>query len=400
MTDQTAVDYRTSPPSIEPVATAWQAWWEDHDMWDGDMLYADLDTAKRHSAVAYVGEEYSWLPGDDPDDEAPETSLTWELKYGRWRLLDKGQDTGVRLAETRTYATPAGQAPDTDQAGPSRRAGLRDRIRRAICEAEGFMWDSDMLEPDEYGDHADTVLAVLYREWPWLRAEAEDDEELTAQEARDLADELGTELYRAQDALAFVEECCVISDREQQPVTTADVREWLKGARCGRQLVADGRAPELPPLDQDPVARRLGLLPTPTDRAAVYRQIADQQTQLAVADDLARRRDMAAARRQLVKELRRLAATPAAVSAVPGQTDGEAPSVCEGFVWIGQAFTTCDRCARPAWEHAGEEVPVEGAGPFDNRRTVRPWKPGQADIIRARWAPEQSAAGAQQPKEA
>jgi hypothetical protein len=31
-----------------------------------------------------------------------------------------------------------------------------------------------MLEPDEYGDHADTVLAVLYREWPWLRAEAED----------------------------------------------------------------------------------------------------------------------------------------------------------------------------------------------------------------------------------
>lgn len=57
---------------------------------------------------------------------------------------------------------------------PSRRAGLRDELRRAVCEAEGFVWDSDMLEPDEYGDHADTVLAVLYREWPWLRAEAED----------------------------------------------------------------------------------------------------------------------------------------------------------------------------------------------------------------------------------
>lgn len=38
---------------------------------------------------------------------------------------------------------------------------LRDRIRRAICEAEGFAWDSDMLEPDEYGDVADAVLAVL-----------------------------------------------------------------------------------------------------------------------------------------------------------------------------------------------------------------------------------------------
>ena len=41
------------------------------------------------------------------------------------------------------------------------RAGLRDRIRRAVCEAEGFAWDTDMLEPDEYGEIADTVLAVL-----------------------------------------------------------------------------------------------------------------------------------------------------------------------------------------------------------------------------------------------
>lgn len=38
---------------------------------------------------------------------------------------------------------------------------LRDRIRRAICEAEGFAWDPDMLEPDEYGEVADAVLAVL-----------------------------------------------------------------------------------------------------------------------------------------------------------------------------------------------------------------------------------------------
>lgn len=38
---------------------------------------------------------------------------------------------------------------------------LRDRIRRAICEADGFAWDPDGLEPDEYGGHADAVLAVL-----------------------------------------------------------------------------------------------------------------------------------------------------------------------------------------------------------------------------------------------
>lgn len=38
---------------------------------------------------------------------------------------------------------------------------LRDRIRRAICEAHGFDWDPDWLEPDEYGEQADAVLAVL-----------------------------------------------------------------------------------------------------------------------------------------------------------------------------------------------------------------------------------------------
>jgi hypothetical protein len=64
-------------------------------------------------------------------------------------------------------------------------------------------------------------------------------EDLTAEEARDLVDELGLQLYRAQDALAFVEECCVIAEREGRAITTADVREWLKGARCGRQLLAD-----------------------------------------------------------------------------------------------------------------------------------------------------------------
>ncbi|MFJ7895944.1 hypothetical protein [Streptomyces anthocyanicus] len=64
--------------------------------------------------------------------------------------------------------------------------------------------------------------------------------ELTAEEARDLADDLGLQLYRAQDALAFVEECCTIAEREQRAITTAEVREWLKGAQCGRQLAASG----------------------------------------------------------------------------------------------------------------------------------------------------------------
>ncbi|MGW5616235.1 hypothetical protein [Streptomyces sp. NPDC003877] len=68
---------------------------------------------------------------------------------------------------------------------------------------------------------------------------AEQAAELTAEEARALADDLGLKLYRAEDALAFVAECCDIADREQRPITTTQVREWLKGARCGRQLLAD-----------------------------------------------------------------------------------------------------------------------------------------------------------------
>ncbi|MFD4343432.1 hypothetical protein ACFWQ6_00870 [Streptomyces coelicoflavus] len=63
-------------------------------------------------------------------------------------------------------------------------------------------------------------------------------DELTAEDARALVDDLGLQLYRAQDALAFVRECCTIAERERRVITPADVREWLKGAQCGRQLAA------------------------------------------------------------------------------------------------------------------------------------------------------------------
>lgn len=92
-----------------------------------------------------------------------------------------------------------------------------------------------------------------------------------------------------------------------------------------------------------------------------------------------------------------------ASSAVPGRsaatdTHEETRSpVCEGFRWIGQSFATCDRCGQPAWDHDGEEVrvPVEGAGPFDGEWTVRPWKPGQADAIRAKWGTPDADGGPQ-----
>jgi hypothetical protein len=342
MTEPT-VDYRTIPPSIEPTATAWQAWWEDHDMWDGDMLYADLDTAKHHSAVAYVGEEYSWMPGDDPVDEAPSTVLAWEMKYGRWRLLDNGQDTGVRLGETRTYAVSAVPAPATDQ------GALRKPAYDAVF-AYLRKQPVDFLPVTIVGRNAMIWHAVHAALDAVLPAPAEE-HRLALSEALGL------------------------------------------GAGAPWDAIHD-RATELglPPFHRDPVARRLGLVAE--HRATVLEKAADW-----FESDGRYVQQMFG--HQAAAALRRMAAEPAPADTGHdgGETEGQALPVCQGFVWIGQPFTTCDRCGQPAWEHAGEEVPVEGAGPFDNRRTVRPWKPGQADAIRAKWAPEQAAA-AQQPKEA
>lgn len=148
--------------------------------------------------------------------------------------------------------------------------------------------------PDDAEILAGTEVPALVAEVRRLRAAAvvpaadRAADELTAEEARDLVDELGTDLYRAQDALAFVGECCDIADRDGRPVTTADVREWLKGARCGRQLLADAadrdalrdRIAEAamrlgrPRWDADDLADAvLGVLPAPADRATVLREV-------------------------------------------------------------------------------------------------------------------------------
>lgn len=51
---------------------------------------------------------------------------------------------------------------------------------------------------------------------------------------------------------------------------------------------------------------------------------------------------------------------------------------CEGFRYLGQPITSCDRCGRPAWEHAGEERLRKGALPFgadEDPFEIRPWPP-------------------------
>ncbi|MBT2429415.1 hypothetical protein J7F02_28315 [Streptomyces sp. ISL-112] len=110
------------------------------------------------------------------------------LRRGNSRLADEN---------ARLRAEPA--APPA----PADRAATRDRIRRAICEASGFTWLPDeLMEPDEYGEHADAVLAVL---------DAPADRAAVLNEAADaVLDIIGTEarlpqtisgVYRASDHL-------------------------------------------------------------------------------------------------------------------------------------------------------------------------------------------------------
>lgn len=75
---------------------------------------------------------------------------------------------------------------------PSRRAGLRDEISKAIHRYDNHhaLSGNDIPSRHHRGE-ADAVMAILYREWPWLRAEAEELTEARAAVARvqALADE-------------------------------------------------------------------------------------------------------------------------------------------------------------------------------------------------------------------
>lgn len=48
----------------------------------------------------------------------------------------------------------------------------------------------------------------------------------------------------------------------------------------------------------------------------------------------------------------------------------------EGFHWIGQPWTNCDKCSLPAWEHDGMATPAQDSS-FCDEWTLQPWKPGQ-----------------------
>jgi len=83
------------------------AWWEDNDMWDGNAVYVDLDTAKTHAAWDYEGYEYGH-PDEDDEEARPRPNLTWVEEHGSWHLMEDGKSTLVQVSETSIWraATP------------------------------------------------------------------------------------------------------------------------------------------------------------------------------------------------------------------------------------------------------------------------------------------------------
>jgi hypothetical protein len=96
-------------PRLARALTVFHAWMEDSDMWDGNALYLDLETAKTHAAYDYEGDEYGHWDGEDEDDEPrSKPDFTWVEEHGSWHLLDHGKHTLVQISETTVYrpATP------------------------------------------------------------------------------------------------------------------------------------------------------------------------------------------------------------------------------------------------------------------------------------------------------
>ncbi|WP_098892247.1 hypothetical protein [Streptomyces sp. or3] len=120
------------------------------------------DLTAEDTAPCPTPETHNWGCGC-PTDQAPAAKRV-EAEH----VLYDALTTGTQHAQVRQHIIDAYRAAviaeHTHAAppAPADRAATRDRIRRAICEASGFTWLPDeLMEPDEYGEHADAVLAVL-----------------------------------------------------------------------------------------------------------------------------------------------------------------------------------------------------------------------------------------------
>ncbi|MGV9352334.1 hypothetical protein [Streptomyces misionensis] len=169
------------------------------------------------------------------------------------------EPAGAPMTQNDPAATCTGECDPTTGAythGPAcpnpRRADLRDRIRRVFCERDGkgYLWGTDMLEPDEYGEDADAVLAVFFGPIP----AGTDTATWTAIRAAQLMNEAGQQRDRYRFAWHSARERAqaygegilrVVKDRETY-------QEWLRQAEEGnaallRRLAGEAQQGEMVP---------------------------------------------------------------------------------------------------------------------------------------------------------
>jgi hypothetical protein len=205
---------------------------------------------------------------------------------------------------------------------PSRRAGLRDEIAQAL-EAADYRLDM------KRGDLADTIMPVLYREWLWLRAEAEDASVVVPAADRAALVEAAAQAIRdaacpGGDCPLTEEEC---ADQRIQPAA------WERGVLSE----VYGR----PEWFADAVLSRL---PAPADRAAVLREVL-AALDAALRDffeqwaDEPRNSPWAHGWKDATEVVRRMAGESAAVDRVAAETPPAETQTADVFL-----STPCDTC--------------------------------------------------------
>lgn len=115
---------------LAPDHTVWQAWMEDHDWWDGNELYADLELGKAHAAHDYEGEEY---PESDGTEPTAGPSFEWREEHGFWHLFDHGKDTLVRLSPRHVFRNAT--AEEIAEQDAQRKADAARYVGRSFAES-------------------------------------------------------------------------------------------------------------------------------------------------------------------------------------------------------------------------------------------------------------------------
>lgn len=159
-----------------------------------------------------------------PTDQAAEILRVVEAALGDTLVASARAEALAGITAVLTAHTP------TDQAAPSHRAELREQIAAAIWERQnpGRRWaDCEYRWRADAEADTDAVLAVLYREWPWLRAETED--AASADQA--------AQWRAAADVVEAMNEGC----GQRKPCASCDAREDAADALrdTARRLAAD-----------------------------------------------------------------------------------------------------------------------------------------------------------------